>query len=245
MEWYVHAPGADAPIGPLSTDLIVRGIQAGKVPPGATVCAAGSSEWYPLTRVPEFGAAVIGLAPQQPTKAPQSSGAAGVLAVVAIGLGAIAVALYSIAKPAEIVTAADMNKANPRPAATVAKEPDPEDKILDLWKSYESLPDGLQTGAEFRKVLDKVTAITMAVPEGERRQHVAAVALRAGRRNIARTFNRQSKTWGDQDEVLIPSHDPASCMVWGSQWSKGETAESLRTIGFTHVKCMGGKEWAL
>lgn len=245
MEWYVHAPGADAPIGPLTTDLIVRGIQAGKVPPGATVCAAGSSEWHPLTRVPEFGAAVIGLTPLQPTKAPESSGAAGALAVVAIGFVAIAVAIYSITKPAEVMTAADMAKANPRPVATVASEPDPEDQIAALWRSYESLPENLQGSAEFKKVMDKVSAITMAVPAGEKRQHVATVALRAGRRNMAKIINRQSRTGGDEDEILFPSHDPAACMIWGSQWSKGDTAENLRTIGFTHIKCMGGKEWPL
>lgn len=68
MEWFVQSSPGQAPLGPLSTELVVAGIQTGRIPVTAQVCAEGSNEWQPLTRVHEFGAAAIGLSPpsQQP-----------------------------------------------------------------------------------------------------------------------------------------------------------------------------------
>ncbi len=52
-EWLVRQSGA-APIGPVTTELLRRGIEAGKVGLGAEVCRVGTSDWLPLDMVDEF-----------------------------------------------------------------------------------------------------------------------------------------------------------------------------------------------
>jgi hypothetical protein len=75
-EWYVCTRGGD-PVGPVSTDLIARGIIAGKVPRSALVARVGDSVWQRALRVPEITTAleVAALA----AKIPAPSGVRGIL----------------------------------------------------------------------------------------------------------------------------------------------------------------------
>ena len=62
--WYVAV--GDTSVGPVSAELVVRGIQQRKVPPEALVCEVGSAAWIPLASVEEFHAAVIQSYPPPP-----------------------------------------------------------------------------------------------------------------------------------------------------------------------------------
>lgn len=58
--WYVYqADGLH--IGPLSTELVARGVLTGKIHTGAHVGAAGGMQWWPLLHVAEISYAVDGL----------------------------------------------------------------------------------------------------------------------------------------------------------------------------------------
>jgi hypothetical protein len=52
-EWHVRQAGS-RPIGPVSTELVIRGIEAGKVALDAEVCRVGSRDWMPIDMVDEF-----------------------------------------------------------------------------------------------------------------------------------------------------------------------------------------------
>lgn len=52
-DWWVRH-GSQKPIGPVSAELLVRGIGAGKVPVEAEVCRVGDREWLPLEAIEEF-----------------------------------------------------------------------------------------------------------------------------------------------------------------------------------------------
>jgi hypothetical protein len=52
-DWKVRIPGRHA-IGPVSTELLVRGIKAGRVPLDAEVCEVDGTAWQPLGGVDEF-----------------------------------------------------------------------------------------------------------------------------------------------------------------------------------------------
>jgi hypothetical protein len=52
-DWKVRIPGRHA-IGPVSTELLVRGISAGRVPLDAEVSEVGRDAWQPLSGVDEF-----------------------------------------------------------------------------------------------------------------------------------------------------------------------------------------------
>lgn len=52
-EWWVRQ-GGSAPIGPVSTELVIRGIDAGKVSNEAEVCQVGGNDWLPIDMVSEF-----------------------------------------------------------------------------------------------------------------------------------------------------------------------------------------------
>jgi hypothetical protein len=71
-DWYV-SNGEGAPVGPVSQELVVQGIVAGRVPVSARVCLVGGSEWLSLSAVPDFAAAVRQVAPPPP---PPPSGSA-------------------------------------------------------------------------------------------------------------------------------------------------------------------------
>ncbi|MFO0571797.1 MAG: DUF4339 domain-containing protein [Polyangiaceae bacterium] len=52
-EWLVRQPGSE-PVGPVSTDLVIRGIQAGRVAATAMVCRVGTQDWLPIAAVAEL-----------------------------------------------------------------------------------------------------------------------------------------------------------------------------------------------
>src|SRR5436190_19763157 len=58
-DWYVCVVGGE-PVGPVSTELLVRGIESGKVPHDALVCQMGETEWHELFSVPSLAAALPG-----------------------------------------------------------------------------------------------------------------------------------------------------------------------------------------
>jgi hypothetical protein len=51
-EWWVGRRGAD-PVGPVSTETLVRGVREKKVPPNALVCRVGGQQWEHITQVAE------------------------------------------------------------------------------------------------------------------------------------------------------------------------------------------------
>ena len=56
MEWWV-TKGNQVPVGPVSTELVLRGIGAGKVPKDALVCEVGGSRWRGIGETAPFSAA--------------------------------------------------------------------------------------------------------------------------------------------------------------------------------------------
>lgn len=56
MEWWITEAG-NQPIGPVTAELILRGLEAGKVPLGALVCEVGGTAWRPLAEVEPFASA--------------------------------------------------------------------------------------------------------------------------------------------------------------------------------------------
>src|SRR5262249_39434375 len=88
-EWYVYQESGQH-VGPVTIDLLARGINAGKVPRNAYAGVAGDSRWRPVLEIPEIAAALRALEQQRgsaalqapdspaaaPPAAPPSSGAA-------------------------------------------------------------------------------------------------------------------------------------------------------------------------
>jgi hypothetical protein len=56
-QWWV-TQGGQQPIGPVSTELVVRGIAAGRVPLDSFVCEVGGTAWSPVRDVRHFAEAV-------------------------------------------------------------------------------------------------------------------------------------------------------------------------------------------
>lgn len=62
--WYVAV--GDSSVGPASTELVVRGIEHGKIPPEAMVCEAGGTTWHSLATIEAFHEAVVRSYPPPP-----------------------------------------------------------------------------------------------------------------------------------------------------------------------------------
>src|SRR5262245_54383222 len=56
-QWFVYGSEGSA-VGPVHTDLLARGVIAGRVPRDAHVAAAGDSRWFPMLSVPEIADAL-------------------------------------------------------------------------------------------------------------------------------------------------------------------------------------------
>lgn len=56
MDWWLTQEGR-VPIGPISAELLLRGIHAGEVPNDVLICEVGGTEWRKVTDVAPFGAA--------------------------------------------------------------------------------------------------------------------------------------------------------------------------------------------
>jgi len=66
-QWYVAVSGRT--VGPVSTELLCRGLQNGKVPRDALVCVVGDAEWQAVSAVPPFSHEIFG-APRPVPSAP-------------------------------------------------------------------------------------------------------------------------------------------------------------------------------
>lgn len=71
-DWYVYQADGNH-IGPVSTDLLARGIIAGKVPRDAHLGARGDTQWYPLLSIPEIQQTIASLQGQNVGPRPMSS----------------------------------------------------------------------------------------------------------------------------------------------------------------------------
>lgn len=58
MDWWVTKTDRN-PLGPVSTELLLRGIGAGKVPEDALVCEVGGTSWKPIQQIEVFAAALV------------------------------------------------------------------------------------------------------------------------------------------------------------------------------------------
>ena len=56
--WWVTSEGRST-IGPVSTELLIEGIKAKKVPHDSLVCEVGASRWQPLGEITEFRDALV------------------------------------------------------------------------------------------------------------------------------------------------------------------------------------------
>jgi hypothetical protein len=68
-EWYVISPGGE-PVGPVSEELVIKGVLGGKVPVEALVARVGEGDWLPLVSVPVFAQAIRQIAPPIPPPPP-------------------------------------------------------------------------------------------------------------------------------------------------------------------------------
>jgi len=57
-DWLVRQPGSE-PVGPVSTELVIRGIQAGRVAPSALLCRVGENDWRLPKEFSEFAGFVF------------------------------------------------------------------------------------------------------------------------------------------------------------------------------------------
>lgn len=58
--WWIAQKGND-PVGPVTADLLLRGIEAGKVPADTLICRVGDKEWSHIAEVPPFASALAAL----------------------------------------------------------------------------------------------------------------------------------------------------------------------------------------
>src|SRR5215471_11743762 len=65
-EWYVYQESGQH-VGPVTVDLLARGINAGKVPRDAYAGVAGDSRWRPVLEIPEVAAALRALENARPS----------------------------------------------------------------------------------------------------------------------------------------------------------------------------------
>lgn len=219
--WHLRL-GTTEPTGPHSTEQIQAAIAAGNVSSQSTVMAAEDGVWRPIDSVPAFAAA-----------RPKDAGVSPLRQVVG------SVVLSGIFLLAGWAAYEDLTKPGP------PKPPTMKEAVLSDWKRYDTRP------ADDKNAVT-LTATFRAIKENLLKANDQAAAADAVRENesqfrsrTARILNAETYAKGYLNTTLVPSNDPARCMVWGSQWADSfKTADSLREVGFKFVECPG-RTWVL
>lgn len=182
------------------------------------------------------------MAQQEPTQSTVTHPQPGPRFVLVAIFGPIlAVALYVgwmvfDSKTTEIVTSVEPVKRAPA---------DIKATVVEQWKRYDGLPDDQKTlealGAVFRSIKTELlrapdqAAVADAVNENESQF----------RSRAAKRVRPESYAKGYRNVTLVPSNDPAQCMMWGSMWAGDErTASNMRGMGFQFIECRD-KTWTL
>lgn len=184
-------------------------------------------------------------APQvhQPTAldvAGRTMGLVALLIVVAPGLWAITGGVRKELFP-EVITAADMP---PAPAPAPAPTASFQSLLAAIWKNFDDLPAEQKDKAALGRAATASGALVRRVPS-DQFDAASGLAAEAFRKRAAPLVNPHTHSAGEHDTTLVPSDTLAECLVWGSQWSKGETAATLRDMGFASILCGNGRRWGL
>lgn len=134
------------------------------------------------------------------------------------------------------------------PAATTEDPPDPETKEAKkkfdaIWAAYDQLPPARRTKAELVKSWNTAVNLRKRSPEHLQLQ-LELIEGMAFRKRMAPLIRPPTRSAGAFEQALVPSADPAECRLWGSMWA-AESAEDLRSFGFTDIQCADGKRWPL
>jgi hypothetical protein len=150
-QWYVRADGD--PVGPLSTDLVVRGIQAGRVPAHAAVMDSADGAWRPIATVPAFAAALQGGAPAPQAQPPAVAAPAPVPSSVprwqpVVGVvGSLFLTLVAcglLSKSRSPITARTEPTTPPPVVSTARPEPPREPTLAEKLRDTKRLPDAME-----------------------------------------------------------------------------------------------------
>lgn len=136
----------------------------------------------------------------------------------------------------------------PRPPTTISVEPseDPAkrqaeaqmDAAARMWRAYEKLPTSQRTKEAW------LAAVTESRTHGEGLRPPFDKLFAEANEGLVRKYGAplispEAIAAGEFFRVLVPSSEHAKCIIWANMWSKGETAESLRSLGFTGIRCDG------
>jgi len=114
-----------------------------------------------------------------------------------------------------------------------------------VWTAYEKLPH--RSKSALATAVRKVATIQNTLPV-----RLQPMGIRYNRAILraasAPLILPPTRARGDWYEILVPSHEPAACIVWGSGWSNDPAA--LIELGFVKIHCdaaPGGRavEWEL
>ncbi len=233
--WYVRSGGSD-PIGPLATELVVRGILAGRVPLDAAVMDASDGAWRPIQTVPVFAAArPVGVPTQGPAAGPVPPSAARPALLWAGALVAAALAgAFFLLRGEGVVRGDDLPRTPQRTA---------DQAVAKVWADHDALPAHMKTTDALVRAHNHARDLVQRFPEGPDRVSAATENAAALRRRAAKVLSPESYATGADATSIVPSDDQGKCLVHGPVWLR-DAGDSLRGMGFQRIKC-ATKEWDL
>jgi hypothetical protein len=235
--WYVRSGSGD-PVGPFSTDLVVRGVQAGRVPPDAAVMDDADGAWRPLATVPVFAAARPGGAPAHGQAAgpvpPAPSAARPALPWIGAFVAAALAGAFFLLRGEGVVRGDDLPR-TPQPTAEAA--------VVKVWADHDALPAHMKTTDALVRAHNHARDLVQRFPEGPDRVSAATENAAALRRRAAKVLSPESYATGADATTIVPSDDQGKCLVHGPVWLR-DAGDSLRGMGFQQIKC-ASKQWDL
>lgn len=105
-----------------------------------------------------------------------------------------------------------------------------------VWKAYENLPPSQKKKDAWIAALAEARSHGVGLtPPFDSIFTKANDAV--SRWHMAPLITAETVATGDMNTVLVPSADHVKCTLWASMWSKD--AESLRSLGFSKLRCEG------
>lgn len=133
----------------------------------------------------------------------------------------------------------------PDPAPTRSPEAAAlSEKFQQIWRDYDNEPQAKKTKKRLGAAAD-ATADLVGSASDKYRAELGAMGTAAYRKRMPTFVRPPCRSTGVGYKTFVPSDNLAECLVWGSQWSQGETADAMKSMGFTEIRCANGRHWEL
>jgi hypothetical protein len=255
MAWWVRYDGEK--LGPWEEAELVAWLQGSKALK-ATVRQLETNYWRGVAEIPQFARALgVEVAPStvpvaSPRKlTPAQDGCLLVISAFAVIAAGLWVSSKCSSSKTTEVPRTEAPVVAPDPAAAFRKSQEELasfraalKSVEETWVAFDARTKAERTKQALTEAHKRATAGIGEMSQ-DQLQEVANANNSAARQRMAPMIRPETTATGHLMTTLVPSGNPAACLLWGSMWANNdETLASMQSLGFEEIDC-GTRQWNL